>query len=202
MVLRACDVIYWLALVLWAGGLLSTGVAAIATFATLPDPQLGLSLAEFAEFDPSRHGHLAAGRVMEPVFTAIDFLQIVVGPLALVTLLVQLVAAPGSWTRPANLVRAACIVAALALAAGHVALMAPRMNRNLHEYWNAARAGDAAAAEVHHRAFDADHRVAEPLLMVRLFIVLVAVGASAVALAPVTTPRAGGLETPGLVSRR
>jgi len=179
------NAVYWLALALWASALVSAGVAASFTFATLPD--LGVTIHEFAAYqpdDPEAHGRLAAGMVLEKVFTAVDFAQVALAPLAVLTLVLQFVVFRMRVRRLSSVIRASCIGIAIVLAGYHIFLQAPTMNRELRAYWDAARAGDVTVAEEHRAAFEEFHPRAEFIIQANLVLLLVALGASAVAFTP------------------
>ncbi len=182
--LALCNMVYWLALMCWVGVLIAAGVAATATFTTLPDPELGVTLERFAAFDSTEHGRIAAGLVMEPVFTFVDLLQIVAAFFVLITLVVQLLMLQGSWRWFSNLIRMLCIAVAVGLFAWRTFTITPEMNSNLRAYWNAAEAGQIEIAENYRSAFDAQHGTASALFRGTLFALVIAVGASAVTLGP------------------
>src|SRR6185503_19649747 len=66
-------VTYWLALTTWISVLVSAGVAAAAVFSVLP--RMGVTIERFAGFDHAEHGRIAAGKLMEPIFTFVDIAQ-------------------------------------------------------------------------------------------------------------------------------
>ena len=204
---KLCNSVYWLALTVWLALLVSAGVSAIAVFTTLGE--MDLSLPAYAAFQPAQsdvpyaHAHLAAGHILAPVFTFVDFVQFAVIPVLVITLVIQLTVFRLQVRRPANLIRVTCIVIASGLFAIHAFTRAPQMNRDLHAYWKAAQQGDVATALEHREAFNRQHPTAEAVLNVTLLLVVVATVASAIAMTPdLPRGRTSGPQTPYLASRR
>lgn len=199
-----CDAVYWLALCLWTAALISAGAAAAFVFATLP--RLGVSLDRFTRFnvegEPEAHGRIAAGMVLEKVFTASDFAQVVFGPIVALMLAIQVVVFGESWRRPANVIRALAIGLAIVTAFLHIFFQAPAMNRELRAYWAAAETGDVDGALRHRARFDASHPRAELALQSNTALLLITIAASAAAARPRPAASAGSLETPALSRER
>ena len=174
---KLCNTVYWLALAVWLALLVSAGVSAVAVFTTLGE--MDLSLPAYAAFQPDEsevpnaHAHLAAGHILEPVFTLVDLAQFAVIPVLIIALVAQLAVFKLPLRRPANLVRITCIVIAAGLFAIHAFTRAPQMNRDLHAYWDAAQQGDIAAALEHREAFNRQHPTAEAVLNVTLLLVVI-----------------------------
>jgi hypothetical protein len=203
---KLVNAIYWLALTVWVSVLISAGVAAMSAFTALPDEELGLRLEQFAAYDASRHGQIAAGKVMEPIFTFVDLMQLVAGGLVIITLLAQMTLFGMSWRRPANLIRAVCILLAIGLFLFRAVAITPGMNQDLRAYWQHAQAGEVEPARARQQSFEAAHRRARPLFDASLLVLLIGVGASAAAFTAVDPSRASdrepvNLERPALVRR-
>ncbi len=181
--LKLCNIAYWMALTMWVSALSAAAIAAGNVFGTMP--RLGVTLERYKAVPPDEHWRLAAGKIMEGVFFTVDLFQFVAAPLTLVTLLLQLTLFRMPARTPSNWIRTACLVLAMLLFGYHVTAIGPRMNRELHEYWRSAEAGDLLAAESHRAAFNADHPIAMRLLQANLILVMIGIGASAVALGPV-----------------
>lgn len=200
---KCVNAMYWLALAVWISVLMSAGVSAMSAFTTLPDPDLGLQLEKFAAYDESRHGQIAAGKVMEPIFTFVDVVQLAAGSLVVLMLVLQLTLFAMPWKRPANMIRTACIVLAMALFLFRAVTITPEMNQDLRAYWRHAEAGNAAAAREAQQSFDTAHRRARPLFDGTLLLLLVGVGASAAAFTSAVShgspPQSGRLEDPELL---
>ena len=204
---KLCNAVYWLALTAWLAVLVTAGVSAIAVFTTLGE--MDVSLSAYAAFEPDEsevpnaHAHLAAGHVLEPVFTFVDYVQFAMIPLIFITLVAQFTVFKQKIRRPANLIRTGCIVIAAGLFAFHAFARAPQMNRDLQDYWAAAQQGDLATALKHREAFNRRHPTAEAVLNATLLLVVVATVASAIAMTPaLPRGRTSALQTPFLASKR
>jgi hypothetical protein len=197
--LRLCHIVFWLGLVLWISALVSAAVAAMNVFPGMD--RLPLTLDAYTAYPSDEHPRLAAGMLMEGVFVTVDLLQLAAAPLVLAALLAHHVVFRLKWRRPAHLVRAACILAAAGMLAWHVTVLAPRMNRALHRFHEAAAAGDVATARGHRAAFNTDHPTADAILRLELGLLIVAAAASAVGLGPALHPReaGAGLDRPRLL---
>ena len=126
---------------------------------------------------------------MADVFFAVDVVQFIAIPLVVITLVLQLVIFGVSARRPANVVRAVCLLVAAALFAWYALLLAPSLNGELRLFWHAAEAADLDAAQRHRELFRAGHTTARHILEVNLLLVLVSLAASAMALGPAPGPR-------------
>jgi hypothetical protein len=189
---------YWVALAIWLAVLVAAGVAATSTFTTLPDPALGLTLEPFANYDHAEHGRIAAGKVMEPIFTFVDLMQVVTGAIVVLMLVLQLTLFKVPMRIFSNLLRMACIAAAIGLVAWRAFTLTPEMNSDLRQYWTAAEAGHVEQAKQHRAAFDANHGKASAMFRWTFLAVLVAIGASAATLGPRPEPAGSPLERPKL----
>lgn len=197
---RLCNIVYWIGLLLWCAALISAGVSAMNVFTVLTPDNLPLSVERYADFPREMHPRLVASHVMEPVFTTVDVMQFIAIPLVVLTLALQVTLFRMRLRRPANAFRAVTIVAAAVLFGYHVTSIAPVMNGLLRDWWSAAQAGDVAEAERVRAQFNSYHTTADNLLKINLFIVISAVGASAVAFSPpVKSTRT--IETPALARR-
>lgn len=201
--LKLCNAVYWLMLTIWVSVLISAGVAAMSAFTTLPDQSLGLRLDAFAQYDHAQHGRVAAGHVMEPIFTFVDLAQAPVSVLAVAMLLLQLTVFKMPWRSPSNIIRTLAVVLALGLFAWRIVTITPEMNRDLRSYWHAAQAGEVAEADRHLAAFNANHPRARNMMDATLVLLLVAIAASAVAMTPANTHarKKDELEQPKLVQK-
>jgi hypothetical protein len=191
-----CLVIYWLALTLWISALVSAAVAAMNVFPTMTAERLPLRLDEYAALPTTEHPRIAAGVVMNGVFATIDVMQFIAIPIALLALVAQLTIFATPGRRAADWIRTGAAFAAAGLFAYHASSLAPKMNHALNAFWSAAKAGDIEAARTERAAFNELHPTADAILRADLLLLLVAAGASAIALAPVT--RMPRLEIPEL----
>jgi hypothetical protein len=183
-IMKLTNIIHWLALTAWVSVLVAAGVAAASAFHVLPDPDLGVRLDRFAAFDAAAHGRIAAGQVMEPIFTFGDMVQFAAAGAALITMALQFAWGGMPWRRPANTIRIVAIAAATGLLAVRAATLTPAMNHDLRAYWTAAERGDAEAAAPHYEAFSARHVTTRRYFDLTLAALLVGVGATAAAFSP------------------
>lgn len=176
-------VMSWLILSLWLASIVSPGVAAMSAFTQLPAE--GASIDVYKPYfgdDQAGMGRMVAGYVTDPIFSATDAVQWLLAPAALVLALLEW--RPFRTTQGVGqLIRIIAVAAALALVVIHNASMAPRMAEQLTAYRVAAAKNQPEEAGVALAAFDKDHRMAESLFGVRMLLVLVAIGASAGAVA-------------------
>lgn len=175
-----CNTVYWLALTMWVSVLVAAGTAAATVFSILPSTEL--ILPRFREFPGSEHGRIAAGMVMEPIFTFVDIVQIVAAALVLVMVALQWVVFKNGRRSLLNVLRVGAIIAATALLAYRAVAVTPDMNRDLRAYWSAAEAGDLEVAAAHRATFDAAHVGASNLFSATLALLVAAVLASPAAL--------------------
>jgi hypothetical protein len=176
MVRTITHMAYWLGLTLWIGAIMTAGIAAIGVFGTFRS--LPVTLPDYAVYDATAHGRLAAGLAMERVFWMVDLVQFAAAPLVLIAMIVR--GAFGHMTRSwPTWTAATCVVLACATLLWHMLIAAPPMNRELRAYWAAAKAGESDAARAHQQAFEADHVLAERLMQARLLVLLTALVAAA-----------------------
>jgi hypothetical protein len=173
---------FWLALTLWVSVLITAAIAAMNSFTKLP--ALQIELKDYSAIASSEHGRLAAGMVMDGVFRMCDRVQLLAVPIALITLILQFTSGVARWKTISNLIRIFAIVCAAGLFLFYITSLSPQMQRSLHAYWDSAASGKIDEAQAYRAAFTALHPVASRLLQTNLVLLLVAIGASAVALAP------------------
>jgi hypothetical protein len=197
--IKICNGVYWLALTIWIAALVSGGVAAAGVFSTLP--KLGILIPKYQSAlgnDTAEHGRVAGGMVMEPIFTAMDWVQATAAFFVVLTLVSQLTVFKMRLKSPGHLIRTICIGSAVLVMIVHMTALAPRMNRELRARWNAIEVSDRAAMETHRAAFESDHHLADSLYAARLILLLVGVAASGAALGS-TKPDRSALEMPRLL---
>jgi len=148
--------LHFASLGVWLGALGMAGVTAAVLFPTMRE--LDPTLPAFASYTEPQWA-IAAGHAAARVFAISEVVQWVTGGLALGSLIFALWrrARAGFRVGPAGGIRVALVVVAVTLTCYQALVLGPRMDRNMHAYWNAARAGEVAAALEHKRAFDADH---------------------------------------------
>jgi hypothetical protein len=188
--LRLTAIVYWLVLITWFAAIVAAAATATAAFGTLiaKVPELGVQVPQFAA-DPSGAdaGRYLAGFIGQRVFDAIATLQMVLVPAMLLILGVQW---STRWPEQsaANALRVLCLLAACAATGYFLIFVAPGMNTALEDYRGAILAGDQASAATYKAAFDADHRISDPVLRTTGFLLLGAIVLSAATLTPRTVP--------------
>lgn len=179
--MRVTAVLLWLGLVLWFAAAVLPGAAAISAFTVLP--RMGATSAEAQAFfgaDTKGSAQYLAGHVLQPLFTATDWVQISAGALSvsMVLRLWRLGGMPGPHL--ARVATVLLVVGAGALLAIRLAQANPMM-ADLATYWAAILAVDHAAADAAKQSFDAAHHTAERLSSAQVTALLAAVIAAALA---------------------
>lgn len=167
-------VLHVVALALWLGGVVTSGLAAAIIFPTMKglDPRLP----EYAAYTGD-HWMLAAGKVAARIFHATDLVQ---GVCAVVTIATAgvLLGTRAIRVRPlAPLAWLVGVVGALAVLGTALFWLRPEMDANLHASWDAALAGDNPTAEAARQAFSARHPLASNLMSATALLVLMALTA-------------------------
>lgn len=173
---RVFECAHLVALALWLGVVVMSGVVAAVVFPLMKE--LDPTLAAYPLYT-GEHAPLAAGRIAARVFLISDMAQYSAGAVVLVTT-IGLIGWLG-WN-PRHLptaVRALAVGAALLLVSYRVMVLAPRMDTTLRAYWDAAAAGRTEAAEASRAAFSADHPTASRVVSATAVAVLVALVAGA-----------------------
>jgi hypothetical protein len=171
-----CESLHVAALGVWAGALVVVGGVAAMAFPTARD--LDPSVPAFAAYD-GPHWQVVGGKIMNPAFLLVDWIGVGALAIAAATLAALVATGSSSLRRVATAVRALAL-AALAIVTLHTVLIArPEMQRELHAFWDAAQAGEAASAETHKAAFDRLHGPASTMLAAQLALVLLALCAGA-----------------------
>lgn len=166
---RVCETIHLTVLGLWLGTLVMTGAAAAVIFPTVRefDPRLP----KFAAYTGD-HWSLLAGKVAATLFFICDSVQFAGVLVAGVTLGVAILWFGLPMTRLSTALRGGLLIILIAVLSFQFFVLAPRMNRNLFAYWQAAETGENEAASTLKAAFDADHPLARNLLAVDTILVL------------------------------
>ncbi len=149
------------ALGVWLGVVLMSGAAAAIIFPTVK--ALAPSVPAYAGY-AGEHWMLVAGRVAQRVFLAGDVAQFACACGAGLGLLFARPFGHVWWRRVATALRLTLLCGAVTALAYQLFVLAPRMNANLHGYWDAAAAGDTATAEALRAAFSAEHPTATRVL--------------------------------------
>ena len=176
---RIGETLHLTAIGVWCGALFGAGVAAAVAFPTMRN--LDPTLAAYPEYT-GEHWMLAAGRVAARVFVITDIAQFVCAFLAVVGFMLATFAGDRtrSWLR---FFRAAALGAAFLLVSYHLLIQAPRMDRDLRAYWDAAASGDNDAALIHQEAFSRQHPNASRTMTATFIATLATLGLGAWSLA-------------------
>jgi len=165
-----------LALTTWVAVLAAGAIAASHVFPTLR--ALDPTLPSYAASPQSEHWRYAAGEIMDGIFLLADRAQYVVIPVALVTLGVELRRGRiGHRER----IRTAALGAASLIFLVYAIAIAPAMTESLDAQRAAARIGDADSAAGHEARFNGLHPWADRTLRTNFVLVLIALGAAAIA---------------------
>lgn len=154
----------------WLGVMVVTGVAAAIAFPTTRalDPHLP----GYAAY-PGEHWSITAGHTMNKLFGVCDWAGFVLGCGALLAVVAAMVLMKRRGTGPMAVLRAAATAIALVLVCGSLFVMRPTMQRDLGEFWEAARNGQVEQAEAAKLRFDAMHPKASMLLTTQAGLVLI-----------------------------
>ena len=180
------EVVHVVALALWLGGVVMAGLAAAIIFPTMRS--LEPRLATYPEYTGD-HWMLAAGKVAARIFHATDIAQGVCAVLAALSAAAVGLTGAISSRRPAGLAWLGGLGASVGVLAASLLWLRPRMDANLHAYWDAALAGNNPVAEAARQAFSADHPLASNLMAATAVCVLATLIAHTVA---ARTSKAGG----------
>lgn len=165
------------------GVLVVAGVTAAVTFPTMHalDPHLP----GFAGYS-GPHWLIAGGHIAQRVFSITDSVQI--GCLALILLTFLIAASRPDQSRALLLSRSVILSGLVGVALYRLVLFNPENTRNLMVYWDAARAGDASAAESAKNAFDSSHPVSTRLMAVTASLLLAAIVLTVRSVSTLTVP--------------
>lgn len=195
--LRLCNAIQRLAVVVWIGVLISAFVARGGAMSVLPD--MGLTIDDFLAYDLHEHWRIAAGKLMEPVFTFADLVQFVAVLTVLATVILQCAYYRLPARSPAGGLRLLCLGLAAVLLAVRAAVIMPSMNRAMRAYWEAARLVQADAAADYRQSFEAAQSVALWMMGVTVVLLLITVAIAPPAPAGAELNRTSRYEPPALL---
>jgi hypothetical protein len=173
---KVCETIHLLCAGLWLGSLVMSAITAGILFTRMRE--LEPSFGAFAAY-PGEQSNLGAGYIQNGVFLAGDIVQFIGATGTLATLIAMLAFFGLPLRRVSSAVRLFAQGGAMLLVSYHLFILVPRMQENAQEYWRAAAAGEAEAAETAHAAFDADHPTARNVLAGTALCVAVLLGAGA-----------------------
>ncbi len=185
-----CESLHLAFLGVWAGALVTVGYIAARAFPITKD--LDPHVEAFAAYD-GPHWQIVAGKIMNQAFLFVDWLGVVAGAVAVLTLTALIATGAASLRRVATAARALSLAALAIVTVYTVVSYRPEMQRELHAFWDAAEAGALETARRHKEAFDEMHQPASAMLGVQLLLVLSAMGAGVLgAIAPRRRDDAGG----------
>ncbi|MCA9292464.1 MAG: hypothetical protein KDA20_01475 [Phycisphaerales bacterium] len=168
---RLAEAIHAMALGLWGGALIASGIVAAIIFPMMRDANV--QLPAFANY-PDPHWPIAAGQVMNRAFLIVDGLGVAALAVAFVTFVLVVLQRKTRHIGAATAIRAIAL-GMLAVVTGYaLASLRPSMQSALREFWGAAKRGDVATAAVHRDAFDALHPTASFVMGTQLVLILVA----------------------------
>jgi len=174
---RLTELGFWLGLVLWVSAIVSAGLAAAFAFPTMLE--FKVVVPKFMAYEESEHWSIAAGLLMERIFTFTDMVQLVVCLVTVLSLASGYAVGARRFRQPLEMMRAICIAGAALLLAYRVLLFAPEMNRLLNLFWNAAQDGAEEMASMHRADFQAMHPTASRLYGFTLLLLLVSAAITA-----------------------
>lgn len=178
------EAVHALALGLWLGCVLMTGVAAALIFPGTKalDPQLPA----YAAYD-GEHWRIVAGTIANQIFLYSDLIQFACAAVAGTTVLLAALALGSNWKRISFGARPPLVFGALSVFAYGFFILRTEMNEHLTMYWLAAEAGENDAAETARLAFAELHPTASALLGATCVLVAAAVVFQVFSLKPATT---------------
>lgn len=199
---KIAETIHFVALGVWLGTIVTTGMAAAMLFPTVRD--LSPSAPKFAEYT-GEHWRIVAGHIGARLFLNADVVQFVCAFVAIFSAGVSVILMGRHWRTIGTGGRMVLLSCALTAFSYGFFIHTPQMNAHLVAYWQAAEAGDIEAATAQQGAFAAMHPTSTTILGLTAFCVLgtMAVGLFS-ALGPPSPNRvvreasAGQLETPTL----
>lgn len=153
---------------LWAGSAIMSAAVAAISFPVMKAMDVrvpGLAL-------ETGHYRFAAGAVAQRTFLVADFISFACAMAAGLTMLVMVAVhknLPGRWS---TIARGAALGIALASLGAMLFVVTPQINSASRLHMEAARVGDAAAAQVHSSAVDDLHPIASALLLTQIVAVL------------------------------
>ncbi len=164
------QIVYWLALATWFGGVLFVAMAAPVIFRTVREnnPLLPHVLSVNLE---GQHGTLLAGSIVGDLLLRLWRVQLVCGGALLLSIVAQFFLIDlEAGNRSAAALRAVLFVGAVGVAAYDGLVLWPRIARHRQEYID--HADEPEVANPAKERFDAAHRASVTLLMAILFLLL------------------------------
>jgi hypothetical protein len=170
---RICDHLHTASLGLWLGALGMSGAAAAIVFPTMKD--LDPKLAAYAGYEGS-HTMLAGGHIAWRVFMVGDIVQYACVLVAGVTFGIAVMWLGLSVKRVSTFVRALLLLGLVGVLAFRFGVLQPGWDHDQKTYWDAAKAGNTAAAEQAQALLHDSHPVQERFMAITAGLVLAALG--------------------------
>ena len=173
----ASECVHVTALALWLGAAVISGVNAAIVFPTIKaiDPRLP----EYGAYS-GEHWRIAGGVLAAAVFGVALKIEIVCGATAVVS---AFLGGKGSFAGVWGRARAVGLIASMVVLVYFVAVLNPRMSREMEAFHTQARLGDNAGAAEHRAAFDRDHPQASGVLVAESLTVLLSLISAAAVMA-------------------
>lgn len=182
--MRVAAALFWLSLVVWFAAAVAPGAAAASVFATVP--RMPISIAEIDPYfaqDSKELGRFVAGRAIQPLFDATDWVQMIAAAMCVSTSLRLWRMRGFAGVRWMSSVAVGLVLAAAVLFAIRL-LQTNAMRADLAVYWQAVVDLDRTVGVLAKERFDQSHRVVERLASLQVASLLAAVVAAAIASAP------------------
>jgi hypothetical protein len=164
------QIVYWLALATWFGGVLFIAVAASSIFKTVrqANPIIPEVLSVNLE---GQHATLLAGSIVSDLLNQLGKIEVICGIALVATLIAQVFLIDLSGRNAAaTVLRAVLLAAALAASAWHRWMIWPKITRHRAQYIE--HADEPEIANPARERFDREHRRSVSLLQVVLFLLL------------------------------
>jgi len=198
---KLAETVHCLALGVWLGAIVTTGMAAAMLFPTVRE--LTPVTPKFEAYE-GEHWRIVAGHVGAGLFLNADVVQFVCAFVAIFTAGVSVILMGRQWRTVGTGLRMVLLSCALTAFSYGFFIHTPRMNAHLAAYWRAAEAGDNAVATAEQQAFAALHPTSTTVLGLTALCVAAALvvgvysALGAETTRPIREPSSGGLETPQL----
>jgi uncharacterized protein DUF4149 len=180
MLFQLVQIVYWLSLSTWFGGVLFIAMAAPVIFRTVREnsPILPTVLSVNLE---NQHGTLLAGTIVSELLAMLLRVEIICAGGLLISMIVQL-AEHYSSNQYVNLLRGALFVAATVLALYDWLVLGPRIRKSREDFIE--HADEPELANPARERFNQYHRESVTVLMILLFVLLGLILFSADMIAP------------------
>jgi len=200
-----CETAHIVCLGIWVGAVSIAAATAAVAFPALKGLQVRIP--DLPEPSQSEAFRFAAGSVAQTVFLIGDTVAFACSLVAAVTLLLLIAIFRLPARRPATIIRAVAVAIALASLASIMLIVSPQINTAARMHYEAAKNGDAAAAQVHRQAVDDLHPIARNLYAAEIVAALTALLAGTCSLAKPwrgtsAAPAPSPYPEPALLSRK